>query len=297
MKIPMSVLKQVVGVPAIVASTLLWVVFLALMPPTLGLVGFGTGAAALVLLAAGLGEKAAAPLLAGARTATTAEQAVLSPVLAHVALCGANLEGRRLLVRQMVSAQTPPVQLLGRESLLVTPWLIEAAYRGSLSVKESVALVVYAEGRHRAERYRREVAMLAWMLPWRAGAGLGRGIGRVAGRFPLIRFAWAFRGVIGVVAVVQQVDEGRPAVGVLAGSIVALTYLVPAANDATARRVEAAADEAVVRCGLGPAMVKVLRRYRMPVTLERLHRLDGGGTGSGGSQSPAAGRDTVMISG
>jgi len=50
MKIPMSVLKRVAGVPAIVASTLLWVVFLTTMPPTLGLLGFGTGVAALVLL-------------------------------------------------------------------------------------------------------------------------------------------------------------------------------------------------------------------------------------------------------
>jgi len=120
----------------------------------------------------------------------------------------------------------------------VTPWLIETTYRGSLSLEGSVALVVYAEGRHRAERHRREVAMLAWILPWRGGTGLAQGIGRVAGRFPLIRFAWAFRGVIGVVAVVPQVDGGRPALGILAGSIVALTYLVTAANDATARRVE-----------------------------------------------------------
>ncbi|SMX86909.1 hypothetical protein BSP109_02159 [Brevibacterium sp. Mu109] len=275
MKVPMSVLKATVGVPAIVASTLLWIIGLALAPPLCGLLGFTAGVVALVLLATGAAETAAARVLLGARTATAAEQTVFAPVLAHAAAPEASMAQRRLLVRQNVGARTPPVQLLGRESVVVTPWLIEATYRGWLGLDEAAALMVHAEGRHQAEARRCELAMLAWMLPWRALGGIARGIGRVTGWVPFIGFAWALRGVMGVVALVQQVDEGRPALGVLAASIVALTYLVPAANHAIARRVEAEADDLVVRRGLGPSMSAMLRRYRLPVSLERLHHLDG----------------------
>lgn len=275
MKIPMNVLKWAVGAPAIVASTLLWIIVLALAPPLVGLLGFLTGVVALVLLATGAGETDAVRLLAGARTATGAEQAVLAPVLAQAASPEGSMVQRRLLVRRTVGPRTPAVQLLGRETLAVTRWLIEATHRGWLGLDETVALVVHAEGRHRAEARRCEMAMWAWTLPWRAGGGLARGIGRVAGWVPFIGFAWALRGVIGVVALVQQIDEGRPALGILAGSIVALTYLMPAANRAIARQVETSADELVVSRGLGHPMSALLRRYRLPATVERLHHLDG----------------------
>lgn len=200
MKVPMSVLKAMVSVPAIVASTLLWITGLALAPPLFGLLGFTAGVVVLVLLATGAGEMAAARVLLGARTATAAEQAVLAPVLAHAVAPEASMTQRRLLVRQNVGARTPPVQLLGHEGLVVTPWLIEASYRGWLGLDEAAALMVHAEGRHRAEARGCELAMLAWTLPWRALGGVARGIGRVTGWVPFIGFAWALRGVMGVVA-------------------------------------------------------------------------------------------------
>lgn len=262
MKVPMSVLKSIVGIPAIVASTLLWIIGLALAPPIFGLLGFVASVVVLVLLATGAGETTAARVLLGARWATVAERAVLAPVLARAASPEDSMAGRRLLVRQNVGARTPPVQLLGRESLVVTPWLIEATYRGWLALDEAAALVVHAEGRHRAEARRCEVAMLAWTLPWRALGVVARGIGRIAGGLPLIGFAWTIRGVMGVVALVQQIDEGRPALGILAASIVAMTYLVPASNQAIARRAEAAADDLVVRRGLDGAHVGCTRAGR-----------------------------------
>lgn len=264
MKVPMSVLNLIVGVPAIVASTLLWVVALALMPPMFGLAGSLIGIVALGLVAAGLGERVAVPLLARARELTAAEQAVLAPVLAHVALSGSDVDSRRLLVRKVVTARTWPAELLGREHVVVAQWMIEATHRGGLSLDQVTALIVHAVGRHRAEGRRGEVAMLVWTLPWHGGAALVRGIGRVAGWFPIIRFAWAFRGGIGVVALVQQIDEGRPALGVLAGSIVALTYLVPAANGAKAHQVEVAGDDAVARHGLGQSMLSLLAEDAAP---------------------------------
>lgn len=60
MKVPMSVLKLMAGVPVVVASTVLWVIVFALAPPVVGLLGFLAGVVALVLLATGVGEVAAA---------------------------------------------------------------------------------------------------------------------------------------------------------------------------------------------------------------------------------------------
>lgn len=275
MRIPMNALKLLVDIPAIVASTLIWIMLLALAPPALGLVGLLLGVVVLGLLATGAGEAATGRLLVGARPARAAERAVLADELTHPSLGRSDLGKRHVLVRQNVGSRTPPAQLLGRGHLVVTPWLIEAIYRGWLNQDEAAALLVHAEGRHRAEGRRCEVAMAVGTLPWRAGSGIARGIGRGAGWVPFIRFAWACRGVIGVIALVQQVDEGRPALGIFAGGLVAMTYLVPGAVKATARRVEGAGDDAVIGCGLGRPMAQMLRRYRLPVAMERLHRLDG----------------------
>lgn len=49
MTVPMSVLKLTVGVPAVVASCLLWVVALALLPPTVAVLAFLAGVTVLVL--------------------------------------------------------------------------------------------------------------------------------------------------------------------------------------------------------------------------------------------------------
>lgn len=155
----------------------------------------------------------------------------------------------------------------------MTPWLVEAPARGRLGLDEAVALVVHADARHRAESPRAEVLMLAVTLPYRAIVTLAAGVAQAVTGVPFLRFAWAVRGMVGAIAVAQQATEGRTLVGVLAGVIVALTYLVPAASRAKATRVEEAADTAVVRHGLGPAYAEMMERYRLPVSADRLRRL------------------------
>jgi hypothetical protein len=176
-----------------------------------------------------------------------------------------------------VGRRTPPAQLVGDGQLVVTPWLVEASARGWLSLEEAVALVVHADGRRRAARPRAEVAMLALTLPARAVVALGVGVANVVAGVPFLRFAWSTRAVVGVVAVAKQASEGRPLLGVLAGTVVALTYLIPAASRALAARVEAAADAVVVGQGLGPVLAGILLRYRLPATADRLRRLEESG--------------------
>lgn len=80
---------------------------------------------------------------------------------------------------------------------------------------------------------------------------------------------------------VEQVAAGRAAVGVLAGAIVALTYLVPAASRVKNARVETAADIAVVRLGLGPVLAAMYDRHRLPTSPERSQRLQGPAAATG----------------
>ncbi|HEX6686048.1 MAG TPA: hypothetical protein VF062_24940 [Candidatus Limnocylindrales bacterium] len=75
-------------------------------------------------------------------------------------------------------------------------------------------------------------------------------------------------------AVVQSVMEGRAAAGVLAGLFVALTYLVPAASRAHERELEVVADRQLVARGLGQVLAGLLRRLQVPVSIERLQRLE-----------------------
>jgi len=272
MRVPMSVLKLVVRVPVLLVSGVLALMVLVVLPPALGLLGFVGGGAALGVLAAGGLEGPAVRLLTRTRKATEGERAVLAPVLAAVG--GTGMPEVTLYVRRAPRAATPPAMVIGKSSLVVTPWLIEATYRGWITREEAAAVVLHAAGRHRAGRHRVELAVLAASTPWRAVSAVARGVGRPFAWFPFMRFAWSLRGFVAAVAVVQSAVEGRAVYGAIAGVFVALTYLVPAAGRARDRRLEVEADHLVVIRGLGEVLAGLLRRSAVPVRLERLQRLE-----------------------
>jgi hypothetical protein len=272
MRVPMSVWKLVVMVPAMLVSGVLALMVLAVLPPVLGLLGFLAGGVVLVVLASGGLEGPAVRLLTRAREATEGERAVLAPVL--VAQGGTGMPAVALYVRRAPHASTPPALVVGTSSLVVTPWLVEATYRGWITREEATAVVLHAAGRHRAGRHRLEVAVLAATTPWRAVSAVARGVGRSLAWFPFMRFAWALRGFVGAVAVVQSAVEGRAVYGAIAGVFVALTYLVPAAGRARERQLDVEGDRLVVARGLGETLAGLLRRAGIPVRLERLQRLE-----------------------
>ena len=272
MRVPMIVLQVGVMLPALLVSGVLALMVLAVLPPVLGLLGFVLGGVALMVLAAGGLEGPAVQLLTRAREATEGERAVLAPVL--VAHGGTGMPAVTLYVRRAPRASTPPARVVGASSLVVTPWLVEATCRGWITRGEATAVVLHAAGRHRAGRHRLEVAVLAATTPWRAVSAVARGVGRSFAWFPFMRFAWALRGFVGAVAVIQSAVEGRAVYGAIAGVFVGLTYLVPAASRARERRLEAEADRLLVARGLGEVLAGLLRRSGVPVRVERLQRLE-----------------------
>lgn len=273
MTVPMTVLKAMLFWPAALVSFVLFMVVVALAPPLLAMALVVAVTALLVVLAAGRLEEPAVEMLTGSRAATPGEKQVMATVFDR--LSGVGIVDRQvLLVRRRQRASTPAVTVLGRRSLVLTPGLIEALYRGWVSAEEVVALVAQAVAARRAHRPRAELAALVVTSPWRLVVALFRGVGLAFAWLPFMSLAWALRGVVAVICVAQSLVEGRAAPGLLGGVVIALTYLVPAAGRALHTRTEAMGDQFVVDHGLGGVLARFLTRYGHPTTVGRLRHLE-----------------------
>jgi len=248
------------------------VLFRSLLPPALGLVAFMAAGGVLVALALGQLQAPAVAALTRSRPATEAELRVMAPVLAE--LGGRGVDVGALFVRRIPRPSTPVAVAIGRRTVVVSPGLVEATYRGDVTGAEAAAALAHAVGRRQALRPRLELAVLAATTPWRLMVATFRGVGRAFAWLPFMRLAWTLRGVVGVICVVQSVAEGRAAPGLLGGAVIALTYLVPAAGRRIELRVEAEADRFVLALGLGPVLAGLLRRFRHPMTLGRMRPLE-----------------------
>ena len=272
MRFPMTVLRVVALAPALLASFVLTVVVCAPLPPALGLVTFMAAGGVLVALALGQLHGPAIAALTRSRPATETEVRVMAPVLAE--LSGRGVDVDAVFVRRVQSPSTPMALAIGRCAVVVSPGLVEATYRGGETGAEAAAALAHAVGRREAIRPRLELAVLAATAPARLVVGTFRGVARAFAWLPLVQLVWALRGVVGVICVVQSVVEDRAWTGLLAGAVIALTYLVPAAGRRIELHAEAEADQFVLSLGLGPVLAGLLRRHGHPVTLKRAQCLE-----------------------
>lgn len=290
MRVPMRLLRVTAVAPKVVASTLLSVMFLELLPPLMGLVGFLFWVVVLALLASGLLEEPTLRAFRGARVPGESERAVLAPVLARLAVVGISVPD---LYIDHNPRSAEPAAVLGRRSLIVSRGLVETIYRRELPDDEAATLIAHAIGRHHARPRRYELALQVWNAPCSGLLAVAGRVGAAAAWFPLVRPAWQLRFVIAIICVVQSAAEGRTVYGLIAGAFIALTYLVPAANRATERRVEYTADSYLIKHGLGAVLAGLLRRRGWPVSLERLHRLSTSTSPS--AAGPASQRPTLHL--
>ena len=272
MRFPMTVLRAVTLGPALLVSFVLTVVVCALLPPALGLVAFMAAGGVLVALALGQLQEPAIAALTRSRPATESEFRVMAPVLAE--LGGRGVDIGALFVRRVQRPITPVAVAIGRRTVVVSPGLVEATYRCSVTGAEAAAALAHGVGRRQALRPRLELAVLGATTPWRLMVATFRGVGRAFAWLPFMRLSWTLRGVVGVICVVQSVAEDRAWAGLLGGAVIALTYLVPAAARRIELHTEAEADRFVVARGLGTVLAGLLRRNGHPMTLERMQRLE-----------------------
>jgi hypothetical protein len=272
MRVPMSMLKMVTIGPALLGSAVLTPIVIALLPPPVNAVLFLASCGMVTALTMRRLEEPAVKLLTRSREATEGEWRVLRPVL--IGLGGLEADVLGVYIRRTPGPTTPTAAVLGRGSLVVPPEFVGAVYRGSVTVEEAAAVIAHAVGTHRAARHRCEVAVLAATAPWRAVGAVLQAVGHACARLPLVRAAWTLRGVVGVICIVRSVGEGRAAGGLLAGAVIALTYLMPAATRALRQRIDVAGDIFVVERGLGGALAGLLRRRGYPAAIERWQRLE-----------------------
>ena len=270
MRFPITVLRWVALGPAVLVSVVLTVVVCALLPPALGLCVFLTSVGLLVALASGRWERFAIVALTRSRVATEGELRVMSPVMTDLAGRGIAVED--VYVRRAHQAGAP--RAIGSRAVVITPGLVDAICCGGLTHAEAAALLAHSIGRSQGTRPGLEIAMLAATTPWRTVVAALGGVSRAFAWLPFMRVAWALRGVIGVICVMQSVAEGRPLPGLFGGALIALTYLVPAAVRAIETQTEIAADHVVVELGLGTALAGLLCRSGQSIPVDRLRRLE-----------------------
>ena len=265
MRLPTGVFQVVTHLVAVVASFLLVLVVTALLP-------FGLDSVVLLgllvvvgLVAGGVLEGPAVRLVAHASGPTNSELQVLSTIPDL-------FERHRVLVTRSAAGLPAPVVIMGPFTV-ISGALVEALSHGWVSTQEVTALVVHARAHHQVAAPRGEVALAVAEAPVRRVVGGFRGVRRAFAWMPLGSVAWRWRGVVGLVCLVQSVAESRPWPGVLGAGLIVLTYLVPAASRAIEARATAAGDAAVVAAGLGRVLVEVLGRSGRRLSWERCERL------------------------
>ena len=168
---------------------------------------------------------------------------------------------------------------VGHRSVIVSGGLIAAVRDGQLPSDQATAVIAHAAGTVRAGVVRCDAALEFWTVPWQLVRTIGVGAARWFAWIPLAGLAWRLRFIVGGIALVQGLIDGRPAAiaaGIGASLVVALSYLMPRLAALWATAVSEAGDLEVDRAGLGQPLAAYLRRCsRSPETFERIHRLIG----------------------
>src|ERR1035437_5503944 len=212
--------------PGLVVSTVLTCMVGALLPPLPGLTLFAGGLTLTAVLCAGGLEPPAVRLLGHARVLSEAEAAALAPAIALLCQRGLAPPAVELYARDGevgISAGAA-----GRHSVVVSSGLLQAAQLGQLPADQAAAVIAAAVGRIRLGQTRVDIAIEFWTIPWQLLRAVCLGIAKAVGMFPLTQFAWRIRFVMGAVAVVQSMADGRIVAGAVVAVFIALTYLMGA---------------------------------------------------------------------
>jgi len=257
--------------PGLFVSTVLTCMVGALLPPWAGGVLFYGGLALMGALCLGALERPAVRLLGGARALSPAEAAALAPAIGLLSQRGLGPEVRFYARDGEVGIAAGPA---GRRSVVVSAGLQRAVQVGRLPADQAAGVIAEAVGRIRLGQTRFDVAVEFWTLPWQVLRAVCLAIGATVALIPLTTFAWKVRFVVSSVAVVQSVNEGRAASGVIVAVFIALTYLTPRWHRQLAIRSQDDADRFVADHELGDALARFLRRCPPePRTFERIHHL------------------------
>ena len=258
-------------VPAGLAGSFVAVIGLGFLSDAgLGCAFLGTLVVSLVL-ASGRLEAAAARLFGFARGLRPGQRAVLEPTLALVAKL--DLAPGRVLVR-LRDDDGLPAAPIGRDTVIVQPWLVQSLYLRSLTTADAAAVIGHAVASQRVGPSRFDLAARLWALPWTFVFIVIRRIARNFSWVPAGGLAWHLRIVMGVIAVYQGFQPaGNPPLGIATGVLVAISYIAPAADRAWRDAVERDADRIVAQRGLADPLIHFVQSTEGVDSMERAHRI------------------------
>lgn len=270
MRTSTKVIRLCAVVPAGTAGSVIALMAFGFAPDAAEPASWAVWLGLIVLLSFGLMEGPASRVLGSARSPRPGERALLAPAVSLVEQTG--LHVGRVLVRR-VEADAALVLPIGRQTVIVDPWLVRALYRRSLSVPEAAAAIELATAALRVGPARFDLAARLWALPWTILAAVCHRIAEASSWVPASHLAWNLRFVVGGVALVQGFQNGQPGTGIGAAVVVAVSYFAPAADKAWRALVERDADAVVAAHGLGEPLVRLAQRLHGTKSLERVHRI------------------------
>jgi hypothetical protein len=241
-----AVIKTAAALPHLIIASLLWLVFIAALPPTLGVGVTVLGASVLASLAVGVAEGPAVRILLAARQ-PTAEEARRLVVPLRLVAGWVDLSGMQL----RVVAHGRRVDAVGRRHILLAQEVVDAYLAGRMTDRDVAALIVRGIGRLRWGRTRFDSACMLWTVPWDLICDLVVGTGRLLSWVPLGRFAWQTRVIVGAIAVVLETQAGRWPSAVIVAAFIAVTYLIPPWGRAWERHLAEQANRFASEHGVG----------------------------------------------
>ncbi|MEP9385576.1 hypothetical protein [Nocardioides sp. KR10-350] len=272
MRTSTKVIRLCAVVPASLAGSFVAVMSLGFLPDAGLVAAFVATLLASIVLACGLWEPQAARVLGFARGLRAGEQAQLAHTLALLEVL--ELEPGRVLMR-LTDTGGLPATPIGRRTVIIEPTLIQGLYERRLTNEDAAAAIGHAVASQRVGPARFDLAARLWAFPWTLLYVAIRQIARAFSWVPAAGFAWHMRIVIGVIVVVQGFQPGGdPALGIATGSLIAISYIAPAADRAWRRRVQRDADRIVALAGLAGSMVHYAQWQDGASSLERVHRIN-----------------------
>jgi len=257
-------------VPAGLAGSVVALMAFGFLPDRAELAAWAVGLALIFILSFGMLEAPAARVLGFARALRPGEQALLTPVVRLAEQSGLPVD--RVLVR-LVEADGSLVRPIGRRTVIIDPWLVEALHRRAISVPEAAAGIAHAVAALRVGPARFDLAARLWAFPWTILAAVCRRIAEAFSWLPAGRLAWNLRIVVGGVALVQGFQSRQAGTGVGAAALVAVSYIAPAANKAWCAIIERDADAVVAAHHLGEPLIRLVQRFHVTKSLDRVHRI------------------------
>lgn len=195
--------------------------------------------------------------LLGARALRSDEAAVLSEVI--TGLCRVRL-GPPLIELAVTRHPGIAARGSGRRTVVLTSGLLDAVRDGQLPADQATAVLAHAAGIVRTGVVRSD-PVLRWVsLPYSALAAVVTVVSQPLRRLPGTHVAWKWRGVVVIIAVVQQSTHRQFVLAATIAAIGALSYAVPAWQRAWSTELLSIGDQCVVDAGWGAALVAFLRR-------------------------------------